>query len=124
MLLDEIDGTNQLVESCRIYLASEIFITELRCLAFFNHHVTFPFLNCVECSSQEELLVFLPKLHKELLEKRTETLSEFAVSIHGMPVPKISTELETEIVGMMCVSAAEAVLRQCGREYGFSDEPL
>ena len=124
MLLDEIDGTNQLVECCRIYLASEIFITELRCMAFFNHHVTFPFLNCVEYSSQEEHFVILPKLHKELLKNRTETLSEFADSIHGMPVPEISTELETEIVGMMCVSATEAVLSQCRREYGFSDEPL
>ena len=29
MLLDEVEGTNQLVASCRIYLASEIFLTEL-----------------------------------------------------------------------------------------------
>ena len=68
MLLDEVDGTNQLVESCRIYNASGLFITELKCLSFFNHNVTFPFLNCVESSSQEDLLSILPNLIK-LLEK-------------------------------------------------------
>ena len=61
MLLDEVDGTNQLVESCRIYNASELFITELKCLSFFNHNVTSPFLTCVESSSQEDLLEILPK---------------------------------------------------------------
>ena len=126
MLLDEVEGTNQLVESCRIYLASELFITELRCLSFFNHYVTFPFLNCVECSSQEELLQILPKLYDELIEKRTDTLKKFVVSVHGMPIPEVSTEVEKEIVNLMCTSAAEAILRQCGREYGFSkiEEPL
>ena len=28
--------------------------------------------------------------------------------------------LKKEIVNLMCVSAAEAVVTQCGREYGFS----
>ena len=54
-----------MVESCRIYLASELFITELQRLAFFNHHVTFLFLNCVKVSSQEELLNIFLKLHME-----------------------------------------------------------
>lgn len=62
MLVDEVQGTNQLVESCKIYLSSELFITELECLAYFNHFVTFPFLNCVEMSIQADLLVTLPKL--------------------------------------------------------------
>ena len=52
MLVNEVEGTNQLVESCRIYLSSELFITELECLSYFNHYVTFLFLNCVEVSSQ------------------------------------------------------------------------
>ena len=46
----------------------------------------------------------------------------FAVSIHGMAYPSISTE--KEIAGMMCIAAADAVQLQCGREYGFSLEPL
>ena len=84
MLLDEVEGTNQFVVSCRIYLASELFITQLQCLSLFNHHVTFPFLNCVECSNQEDLLLILPKLYSELLEIRTVTLKMFVVSIHGL----------------------------------------
>ena len=52
-----------------------------------------------------------------------DTLNTFVVKMHGMPVPSISTELEKEIVGLMCVAAAGAIQRQCGREYGFSSEP-
>lgn len=43
-LLDETEGTNQLVEACRIHLASKIFLAELEVFAFFNH-VTFPTLH-------------------------------------------------------------------------------
>ncbi|XP_066936520.1 uncharacterized protein [Clytia hemisphaerica] len=124
MLLDEVEGTNQLVESCRIYLASEVFITELKVLAFFNRHVTFPFLNCIENSSQDDLLNILPQLHKELLQQKTDTLKQFIVSIHGMSEPLMSNDLEKQIIGRMCLSAAGAVHRQCGREYGFSSEPF
>ena len=66
MLVDEVEGTNQLVESCKIYLSSELFITELQCLAYFNHFVIFPFLNCVEMSTQDDFLFTLPKLHEDL----------------------------------------------------------
>ena len=40
-VIDEADHTNQLIESCSLYLSSELFITELQALAYFNHHVTF-----------------------------------------------------------------------------------
>lgn len=122
MLLDEIQVTNQLVESCKLYLASELFITELECLAYFNHHLTFPFLNCVEGSSQEELLDIFPKLYKDLLEHNVDTLNKFVVSIHGMQTPKLPSDTAKMIVKEMCVAAAEAIKLQCGREYGFSDE--
>ena len=79
---------------------------------------------CVEISSQDDLLTILPKLHEDLKKKKKDTLHNFIVKIHGMPVPSISTELEKEIVGMMCIAAADAIQRQCGREYGFSSEPL
>ena len=74
MLLDEVQVTNQLTESCKIYLASDLFLTELECLAYFNHFVTFPFLNCIEVSTQEELVNIIPKLYNDLLEKKTDTL--------------------------------------------------
>ena len=54
VLLDEIDATNQLAEACKLYISSEPFITELECLDFFNHFVTFPYLNSVERCTQTE----------------------------------------------------------------------
>ena len=83
--------------------------------------MTFPFLNCVESGRQEDLLVILPKLCNELLEKRTDTLERFVVSIHGMPVPEISTEVGKEVIGVMCVSSVAAIQRLYDREYGFFD---
>jgi hypothetical protein len=123
-LLEEIDSTNQLTEACKIYMSSELFITELECLAFFNHHVTFPFLHCVEISSQEELLDIIPKLYQALLNMKTNTLQKFVVNIRGMPVPTLTIDASREIVAKMCVSAAESLHRQCGREYnfGFADD--
>ena len=121
MLLDEIQSTNQLSESCRIYMRSEIFMTQLECRAFFNHYVTFPFLNCVEASSQEELLQILLKLYADLLLLKADTLNKFVVNMRGIPVPTLTTDAAKEIVGKMCESAAESIKRQCGREYGFAD---
>ena len=120
MVVDEVEGTNQLVGACRIYLASELFITELECLSYFNNHVTVPFLSCVETSSQADLLMLLPKLHDDLLEKNTETLKDFIVSTHRLPIPTLSSEVSKKIIDMMCISVAAALKLQCGREYGFS----
>ena len=122
MLLDEVQVTNQLVESCKVYMASELFITELECLAYFNHNVTFPFLNCVEQASQDDLLVVLPRLYNDLLQCKTSTLEKYRVSIHGFTNPTLSTDTAKEIVKKMCVPAAASIKLQCGREYGFSDE--
>ena len=59
MLVEEVVESNQLVEACKIYLSIEIFLTELEVLAYFTYHVTFPFLHCIEKSTQAELLVTL-----------------------------------------------------------------
>ena len=107
--------SNQLVESCKIYLSSELFITELECLAYFNHFVTFPFLKCVEMSTQADLLFTLPKLHEDLKAKRVDRLSKFIFSIHGMSTPTLSSDLSKSDL------SAAAVKLQCGRGYGFSD---
>ena len=32
LLLDEVDNTNQLVEACKVYMASDLFMTELEVL--------------------------------------------------------------------------------------------
>ena len=48
LILDESTTTNQLIEACKIYIESELFYTELETLAYFNYHITFPFLNVIE----------------------------------------------------------------------------
>ena len=102
-------------------MSSELFITELECLAYFNHFVTFSILNCIEMSTQADLLFTLPKLHEDLKAKKVDTLSKFIVSIHGMSTSMLSSDLSKRIVDKMCISAAAAVKLQCGRECGFYD---
>ena len=51
------------------------------------------FLNGVESSSEEDLLVILPKLRNEIIKKRTGSLEKFVVSVPGMPVPEISFDV-------------------------------
>ena len=82
--------------------------------------MTFPFLNCVETTSQADLLMLLPKLHEDLLEKSTETLKDFIVSTHRLPITTLSGEVPKKSIDMMFISAAAAVRLQRGREYGFS----
>ena len=68
-LADQVEGRNWWAEACKIYLPKELFITELECLGYFNHFITFPFLNCVKTSSHAELLVILPQLYSDLSDK-------------------------------------------------------
>ena len=91
--IQKVTEINQLVEACKIYLASEIFKTELEGLAFFTHHVTFPFLHWVKKSTQDKLLVILPKLFKDLKDGKMDILSKFLVTMRQVPVHKPSTEL-------------------------------
>ena len=101
MLVNEVERPNQLVESCRIYLSSELFMTELECLAYFNHYVTFPFLNCIEVSSQIQVLEILPKLYSDLTGRKIDTLQNYVVSIHGMSSPVLTNNLSAKILKMM-----------------------
>ena len=79
MLLDEASNTNQLTQSCNLYLSSEFFLTELETLAWFNYRVTFPYLYYIEKSSQEDLLIILPQLYHDLLQNKTDTLKDFVL---------------------------------------------
>ena len=53
-------------------------------LAYFNHHIIFPFLYCVEKSNQQELPVILKKIHQELLGKKHDTLKDLVVHIQSV----------------------------------------
>ena len=120
MVVDEVKDSNQLVEACRIYLASEIFKTELEVLAYFTHHVTFPFLHCVEKSTQQDLLTILPKLYLDLKDGKIDTLCKFVVEMRHVPVNQPTSELGLKLMKLFCIEAAEGIMLQCGSEYGFS----
>ena len=116
MLLDKVEATNQLVECCEIYLSTDLFITELECLVFFNHFVTFPFLKCVEVSNQDQLVEIFPKLYNDLLDKKTH-LEKLLFQFMAFQYTRI-------INGYVKRDYWHVFLlqkRQCGREYGFSD---
>lgn len=119
MTLDETHTSNQLVESCSIYLQSELFFSELHALAYFNYWVTFPFLHLVEVGSQDDLLTFLPKLYHDLLCKKTDSLKNFVIPMRNISIPALTNAVVIRLVELMCVEAAEGIRLQCGREYGF-----
>ena len=86
LLVDEVVESNQLAEACKIYISIEIFLTELEVLAYFTHHVTFPFLHLVEKSTQVQLLSTFPKLYTDLKEGKTNMLKDFVVDMRHVPV--------------------------------------
>jgi len=121
MLLDETEKNNLLVQSCRMYLQCEFFLTELHALAYFTHKVTLPLLNCVEISDQNELLKVFPKLYEGLNAKKLDTLQHFLVSYKHLVIEEPTNTLTSKLLEKMCLDAAEGIKLQCGREYGFSE---
>lgn len=63
------------------HIEHELFITELEVLAFFNHHVTFPFLNCPENSNQNDLLDIQPTLYHDLINISIDTLTKYKLTM-------------------------------------------
>ena len=118
-LLMETWKSNLLDEACKLYVNCELFITELHLLAIFRHKVTLPFLNCIEKSTQEELLKIFPKLHCDLLNHDMDTLEDFQVNYKHVTIPALAMEAQKEVINRMCVEEAKGFELQCGREYGF-----
>ena len=88
----------------------------------FTHKVTLPLLNCVETSSQKDLVQILPSLYHDLADGKVHTLDKHRVSFNHPPVTEPDSELLKKILYLMCVDAAYAVKLQCGSEYGFADD--
>ena len=88
----------------------------------FTHKVTLPLLNCVETSSQKDLVQILPSLYHDLADGKVHTLDKHRGSFNHPPVTEPDSELLKKILYLMCVDAAYAVKLQCGREYGFGDD--
>ena len=120
-LLQEAPSQNLHTESVRIYMECEFFSTALAVLSYFSYNVSLPLLNCVERCSQSELCTIFPNLHKDLLEGKTNTLSEFNVERTQYQVRELTSDLEKLIVKKFCAHAAEVIKLQCGREY-FPDD--
>ena len=60
-VVDETYNNNVLIEACKLYIESELFIVALEVLVLFNHHI-FLFLNSTENCEQKDLLNILPTL--------------------------------------------------------------
>ena len=75
----------------------------------------------MELCSQEELLNIFPKLYKDLRNENLETRNEYLVTYNHVTVNPPS-DIENQLLELMCKDADAALLRQSGREYGFADE--
>ena len=124
ILLDRIPDQNLHAETVRIFVQSEFFCTALACLSYFQHNVTFPFLMCVQFSTQKQLCNILPQLKIDLRDGKCDTLAEFRVPRHQYQVKDLTSDLELHILKMMCVDASNSIERQCDREYNPTPGPL
>ena len=109
ILLQDSPTENLLAQACRLYVQCEVFITELHLLAYFNKHVTFPFLYCVEISDIPSLKTILPKLHADLLNCDISTLKNFVIERKNVNVDNLNTELEMKMLNLLCYSAAACI---------------
>ena len=110
---------NMLIQACRLYLECDYIIASLKALANFTYKVTMPFLNCVEKTDQNELVVILPQLYADLSASKMDTLKDYHVKWTHIEMEKQqpSNNLENYLLKEMCVTAAEGVKMQCAREY-------
>ena len=115
-------ANNLLVQACKLYLESEIFLTELKVLAYFTHKVTLPLLNCIAISDQNDLVEIFPKLWRDLKSGNMDTLTNYLVIYKHVPVEKPNAIQEEKLLLLMTKDAAETIEQQCGREYGFGKD--
>ena len=122
-VLEETPLNNLLVRAFRIYLANDFIIAGFKALANFTYKITMPFLDCIEKSNQNILVDILPKLCKDLAEKKTDTLANYHVEWTHVEIVKDGpqSELDHFLLGEMCLQAAIGVELQCKREYWSDD---
>ena len=118
-VLDETHRNNLLVEACKLYIDCELFLSELHVLAVFTQNVTLPFLNCLEKSSQKDLLHIFPQLYNDLTEYKMTTLKDYFVKYRHVTVEPVTDQREIRILNLMCEEAAKGLDMQRGAEYGF-----
>ena len=87
-------------------------------LAYFEQHVTMPFLNCVAKVDAAKLLTLQQRMFEELLQGNPKTLQEYEVPSRFESIV-LTGELERKLHPLLCTAAAECLQRQSGAEYGF-----
>lgn len=97
MLLNETDKSNLLAGSCKLYLESEFFITELKLLEYFTYKVTLPFLYFMEISEQTNFL----RLYNDHKEGKINMLEKYLVKYLYVVVEELSSILEKEIIHLV-----------------------
>jgi hypothetical protein len=120
-LLRTTKSNNLLVLACRVYVENEFLLSCFAALAYFTFHVTFPYFNCCEKSTQEDALELFPKLYKDLENKKIDTLKQYIVN-YSFEVREMSTDIEKVIVDQFCLQASKDFKLQKGREYGFNED--
>ena len=60
--------------------------------------------------------------YSDLKAKKVDTLTQFEVEMRHIPVHEPTTDLGFKLLNLMCISAADGVMLQCGGEYGFAGE--
>ena len=98
---------------CKLNIESELFIMELEVVAVFNHHVTFPFLNCIENCNQKNLLGILPTLY-HLINNSASSLSKYKLTMQHINIEEPESKLIRKILEDFCLAAAEVIKTQCG----------
>ena len=98
ILLDKTHLVNKHVEAARMYTQCDFFLTELIVIAYFSYHVTLPFLNFVEKSTQDTLLKILPKLYEDLKNNNINTLEDFRVKYSHIIVEDLTEPLQLLIL--------------------------
>ncbi len=112
-----------LAQASRVFIKCDIFITELRMIAYFGQHVTMPFLNCIELVDAVELMRLQKQMHQDLLQANSRTLRDYELPpSDNRAVIELTGELETKLHKILCDAAAECLQRQSGAEYGFAGD--
>ena len=102
------------LEACQLYIETKLIITEFEVLTFFNHEVTFQFLNCIENCNQKDLLAIPPTLYHDLINNSIDTLSKYKLTMQQINIQEPDSKLSQKILKDFCLAAAEAIKTQCG----------
>ena len=94
MVLNETHLCNQHTELVKMFLDSELLLTELRCLSYFTLKASLPLLYAVEICNQDQFSELFQKLYKDLLEGFFEALKHYIVEYNYLIVEEPITEFE------------------------------